>query len=309
MLTEKIHWISVTEICFVYTCVWSVLESDDHQRTALVQQFRLDFSARSDFYITGWRPFLDQIALGKRSYQTREDKTSSVEKKRTTDPKLCVHLSVQTAVLCEVQDWIQVESPKSVPSCPLWVSSPLSTKGFTPTRKMILLSKRVAIFCSLLSAWGIIMLTLMGILLYSHAVTFAEDLELHTIESDSIGEFLPEAYQRYESAAHNCWIAACLYIATMAFSMHQYMIARRQQYGFWFSTNQGQLTTRGWPHLVASLISVLCVLLSPSSHSCLAVSPRRQLCFYLPLMFLTWLHISSFHFVSFYLVFPLIFCL
>lgn len=94
------------------------------------------------------------------------------------------------------------------------------------------MNKRVAIFCSLLSAWGILMLTLMGILLYSHAVTFAEDLELDTIETSNIREFLPEAYQRYESAAHNCWIAACLYIATLAFSMHQYVTNRRVQYGY-----------------------------------------------------------------------------
>ena len=97
---------------------------------------------------------------------------------------------------------------------------------------MILLSKRLAIFFALLSGWGVIMLTVMGILLYSHAVTFAEDLELHSIESSNMREFLPEAYQRYESAAHNCWIAACLHIATLAFSMHQYVTNRRIQYGY-----------------------------------------------------------------------------
>lgn len=97
---------------------------------------------------------------------------------------------------------------------------------------MIICSKRIAILCSLLSAWGIIMLTLMGILLYSHAMAFAEDLELHEIQAETIREFYPEAYQRYESAAHNCWIAACLYIATLAFSMHQYVTNRRVQYGY-----------------------------------------------------------------------------
>jgi len=74
------------------------------------------------------------------------------------------------------------------------------------------------------------MLTLMGILLYSHALAFAEDLELQEITTDNIKEFIPESFSRYESAAHNCWIAACLYIATLAFSVHQYYINRRQQY-------------------------------------------------------------------------------
>lgn len=97
---------------------------------------------------------------------------------------------------------------------------------------MVLCSKRIAILCSILSAWAILMLTLMGILLYSHAITFTEDLNLHEIEAENIREFLPEAYQRYESAAHNCWIAACLYIATLAFSMHQYVTNRRIQYGY-----------------------------------------------------------------------------
>lgn len=93
------------------------------------------------------------------------------------------------------------------------------------------MGKRCAIVLAFISAWGILMLTLMGILLYAHAVTFSEDLELeHYIASDP-RDFITEAYTRYESAAHNCWIAVCLYIATMALCLQQYWENRKVQYG------------------------------------------------------------------------------
>ena len=95
---------------------------------------------------------------------------------------------------------------------------------------MIICSKRTAICCSVLSVWAIVQLTLMGILLYSHALAFAEDLDLKEIKAESIKEFIPDSFQKYESAAHNCWIGACLYIATLALAVHQYVYNRRIQY-------------------------------------------------------------------------------
>lgn len=74
----------------------------------------------------------------------------------------------------------------------------------------------------------------MGILLYARAISLAEDLNLHEIIKDvkDEEEFIAEAFKRYASAAHNCWIAACFYIATLAFSLHQYYTNRKVQYGF-----------------------------------------------------------------------------
>lgn len=99
---------------------------------------------------------------------------------------------------------------------------------------MIVMSKKIAIFCSIVSAWAIIMLALMGMLLYARSLAFAEDLELEEFASEysNIEEFIAEAYKRYAGAAHNCWIAACFYIATLAFSLHQYYTNRKIQYGF-----------------------------------------------------------------------------
>jgi len=96
---------------------------------------------------------------------------------------------------------------------------------------MIFCGKKCSLCCSFLSAWAIVMLTVMGVLLYAHSIAFAEDLELGDLRPPNTGEFIKEAYQRYESAAHNCWIAVCLYIATLAVSLSQYYLARKEQYG------------------------------------------------------------------------------
>jgi len=73
----------------------------------------------------------------------------------------------------------------------------------------------------------------MGILLYSHSLAFAEDLELKELGGGpdmDLKEFMAQSFSKYESAAHNCWIGACLYIASLALSVHQYYSNRRQQY-------------------------------------------------------------------------------
>ena len=75
------------------------------------------------------------------------------------------------------------------------------------------------------------MLTVLGILMYAHALAFAEDLELENYQPENAEDFLAEAYKRYEGAAHNCWIAVCLYIATLAISLQQYYMNRKEQYG------------------------------------------------------------------------------
>ena len=75
------------------------------------------------------------------------------------------------------------------------------------------------------------MLTVLGILMYAHSLAFAEDLELENYQPEDAKDFIKEAYKRYETAAHNCWIAVCLYIATLAISLQQYYMNRKEQYG------------------------------------------------------------------------------
>lgn len=67
---------------------------------------------------------------------------------------------------------------------------------------MIICGKRFAICCSVLSCWAIIMLLLMGILLYSHALAFVEDLDipLHDMHTKDRNVLISEAYNKFENA-------------------------------------------------------------------------------------------------------------
>ncbi|XP_022650025.1 ribonuclease kappa-like [Varroa jacobsoni] len=89
---------------------------------------------------------------------------------------------------------------------------------------MPLCGKKCAVFCSVLSAWGVIMLVLLGIFLHTNSVAFAEDLEVH---ATSKPDFLAEINRKYKAAAQNCWIAACLYVVTLVISFQQYCANQR----------------------------------------------------------------------------------
>ncbi|XP_049877140.1 ribonuclease kappa-like [Pectinophora gossypiella] len=77
-----------------------------------------------------------------------------------------------------------------------------------------------------LSVWGIIQLTLMGVFYYIKAVALLEDLPLeeghHTIE-----EFIGQVEAGYTQNAYNCWIAALLYVITLVVSGHQFWLNNR----------------------------------------------------------------------------------
>lgn len=72
------------------------------------------------------------------------------------------------------------------------------------------------------------MLVILGIFLFTHSVAFAEDLDIDA--SGDKKEFLTEANRKFTQAAYNCWIAACLYVVTLAVSVHQIYMNRRAQY-------------------------------------------------------------------------------
>lgn len=69
----------------------------------------------------------------------------------------------------------------------------------------------------------------MGIFYYVHSVALAEDLpglgeEEHVKD---INEFYNNVDRGYDQNAQNCWIAACLYLATLLFSGHQFWLNSR----------------------------------------------------------------------------------
>ncbi|KAJ3648162.1 hypothetical protein Zmor_019984 [Zophobas morio] len=81
----------------------------------------------------------------------------------------------------------------------------------------------------ILSVWGIIQLALMGIFYYVHAVALAEDLPeaRHPHDPDSLKDFYTDIDRGYTQNAFNCWIAALLYVVTLALSAHQFWANNR----------------------------------------------------------------------------------
>ncbi|CAG9563912.1 unnamed protein product [Danaus chrysippus] len=77
-----------------------------------------------------------------------------------------------------------------------------------------------------LSVWGIIQLTLMGVFYYIRAVALLEDIPLGE-KHGSIDEFVAEVEHGYNQNALNCWIAALLYVITLVISGHQFWMNNR----------------------------------------------------------------------------------
>jgi len=80
----------------------------------------------------------------------------------------------------------------------------------------------------ILSVWGIIQLSFMGIFYYVRSVALVEDVPgMEEVHLTTLDAFYKEADKGYTQNAYNCWIAACLYIITLAFSGHQFWVNSR----------------------------------------------------------------------------------
>ncbi|XP_045777350.1 ribonuclease kappa-like [Maniola jurtina] len=77
-----------------------------------------------------------------------------------------------------------------------------------------------------LSVWGIIQLTLMGVFYAIKAVALLEDLPLGG-EHETLSDFISEVETGYTQNSHNCWIAALLYVITLVISAHQFWLNNR----------------------------------------------------------------------------------
>lgn len=85
---------------------------------------------------------------------------------------------------------------------------------------------KCSICCSLVSAWGIVMLALMGVFFYVKSPALVEDLPLNETE----WEDWDNVEKAYHGTAYNCWIATALYALTLAFSLFQYRLNARSSY-------------------------------------------------------------------------------
>lgn len=80
-----------------------------------------------------------------------------------------------------------------------------------------------------LSAWGIVQLSLMGIFFYTKSVALIEDIPLKE-KYDSHEELMTDMDNGYQQNAMNCWIAALLYLVTLCFSVQQFWMNNRSTY-------------------------------------------------------------------------------
>jgi len=81
----------------------------------------------------------------------------------------------------------------------------------------------------IISAWGIIQLSLMGIFFYMNSVALIEDIHLKE-EYDDIKKLKNDMDVGYTQNAYNCFIAALLYLVTLCFSAQQFYMNSRTSY-------------------------------------------------------------------------------
>ncbi|KAJ8952853.1 hypothetical protein NQ314_007459 [Rhamnusium bicolor] len=79
----------------------------------------------------------------------------------------------------------------------------------------------------IISVWGIVQLALMGVFYYIGAVALAEDIPEAEYHEGKLQEFYAEVDKGFKQNAYNCWIAALLYLITLAISAHQFWANNR----------------------------------------------------------------------------------
>ncbi|OXA55261.1 Ribonuclease kappa-B [Folsomia candida] len=82
---------------------------------------------------------------------------------------------------------------------------------------------KLSLCCLLLSVWGVIQLSLMGVFFYMRSVALFEDLQVgEEYGPNDLVEFFTDVDQAYTQGAYNSWIAACLYVITFLVSAQQF---------------------------------------------------------------------------------------
>ncbi|XP_054158330.1 ribonuclease kappa-B-like [Oppia nitens] len=85
---------------------------------------------------------------------------------------------------------------------------------------------KLSVCCAVLSVWGIVMLAILGGLLKIRSIAFAEDI-LADIKSVDLDDFGRQATDKYDNAAYSTWVAAVIYVLTLAFSLFQAALNKR----------------------------------------------------------------------------------
>ncbi|XP_029943766.1 ribonuclease kappa-A [Salarias fasciatus] len=81
-----------------------------------------------------------------------------------------------------------------------------------------------------LSLWGVVMLSLLGIFFHIHSAVLIEDLPLIEDDFDPNANPPEKIYQVYNTVGTNCLIAAVVYLLCGAFSCCQIRLNRQKEY-------------------------------------------------------------------------------
>jgi len=87
---------------------------------------------------------------------------------------------------------------------------------------MPLCGQKTATACGLLSIWGIVQLSLLGVASYLRSPALIEDIDIPERESWTLSELAKSVSTGYHDTAINCWIASLLYLTTFCVSAHQF---------------------------------------------------------------------------------------
>jgi len=104
---------------------------------------------------------------------------------------------------------------------------------------MAICGPKLSLAGCVISAWGIVQLSLMGIFFWIHSVALVEDLNVKEPSAycpeppapcEDTQPFVNAMEASYNQNAMNCWIAALLYLVTLCISAQQFWMNNRSTY-------------------------------------------------------------------------------
>jgi len=87
--------------------------------------------------------------------------------------------------------------------------------------KMTICGPKLSICCSVISAWALVQLSLMGVFFYIRSPALIEDVFVPEEAEHSPEAYIDAIIKSYQVSAYNCWIATAMYAATFIFSAWQ----------------------------------------------------------------------------------------
>ncbi|XP_012671034.1 ribonuclease kappa-A [Clupea harengus] len=81
-----------------------------------------------------------------------------------------------------------------------------------------------------LSIWGVIMLSMLGIFFSTHSAVLIEDVPFREEDMHNVQNPLLPIYELYNQVGYNCFIAAGIYVLVGALSFCQVRLNKRKEY-------------------------------------------------------------------------------